>query len=271
MLDLAREFDATALRRLGKRLFEVVCPDAADEAEGRRLAEEEERARRLAFVALRDNGDGTTEGRFRLPTLHAQLLKKALEALTSPRRMGQGRIDPVTDKPLPHSTLLGHGLMELLERHLDLESMPATGGSPFTMVVTISLESLRSALAAAGIDTGDRISAGEARRLACQAGIIPMVLGGDSVPLDLGRAQRLFSKHQRLALHHQHRGCAAINCDRPPDWTDAHHEHAWAAGGRTDLKHGIPLCPPHHHLADHPESWDMHRVPGGGVRFSRRE
>ena len=34
LLDLAGEFDAAMLRRLGKRLFEVVCPEAADQAEG---------------------------------------------------------------------------------------------------------------------------------------------------------------------------------------------------------------------------------------------
>ena len=74
----------------------MVCPDAADEAEGRRLAQEEERARRLAFLTMRDNSDGTTDGRFRLPTLHAQVLRKALEALTSPRRLDLQDYDGVT-------------------------------------------------------------------------------------------------------------------------------------------------------------------------------
>ena len=49
MLDLAREFDAPTLRKLGKRLFEVVCPEAADEAEGRKLEKEEAKARRKRF------------------------------------------------------------------------------------------------------------------------------------------------------------------------------------------------------------------------------
>ncbi len=69
--------------QLGKRLFEVVCPEAADAAEGTRLAKEEAKARALAHFSVRDHGDGTSEGRFKLPTLHADLLKKALEALTS--------------------------------------------------------------------------------------------------------------------------------------------------------------------------------------------
>jgi hypothetical protein len=271
LLELAAEFDATTLRRLGKRLFEVVCPEAADKAEGDRLANEEERARRLAMLSMRDNGDGTVDGRFRLPTLHAELLKKTLEALTSPRRLGQGRLDPKTGKKLDYRTLLGHGFMELLESHLALDKLPSQGGSPFTLVVTIGLDALLSGIGAATLDTGARISAGEARRLACQAGILPMVLNGDSVPLDLGREQRLYDKNQRIALAHLHGGCAETSCDRPPAWTEAHHTQPWAKGGRTDLADGLPLCPPHHHMADHPESWDMHRLPNGGVRFSRRQ
>src|SRR3954453_7110367 len=50
LLDLAGRFDARTLARLGKRLFEVVvCPEAAEAAEGRILAGEEDRARRLAY------------------------------------------------------------------------------------------------------------------------------------------------------------------------------------------------------------------------------
>jgi hypothetical protein len=271
LLDLAGRFDAAALRRLGKRLFEVVCPEAADRAEGERLAREEERARRLAALSMHDNGDGTVEGRFKLPVLHAELLKKALQALTSPRRLGDHRLDPRTGRQFDHRTLMGYGLMDLLERHLAVDTLPAQNGSPFTVVVTVGLDHLLTGLGVATLDSGERVSAGEARRLACRAGIIPMVLDGDSVPLDLGRERRLFSKAQRIALAHRHDGCAAANCDRPPAWTEAHHLDPWHQGGRTDLRRGLPLCPPHHHMADHPEAWDMQRMPHGGVRFSRRQ
>jgi len=270
LLALAGQHDAVALRRLAKRLFEVVCPGSADETEGRLLAAEEARARRIAYLRLRDNGDGTTEGWFRLPTMHASLLRKALEALTSPRRLGEGRIDPESGRKLTAATLLGHGLMDLIENHLDVGSLPGTAGSPFTVVVTISLDTLRTGLGVAALDTGARISAGEARRMACKAGIIPMVLGGESVPLDLGRERRLFSKHQRIAHQQQYDGCAAANCDRPPAWTESHHLDPWHQGGRTDVRRGIPLCPPHHHMADHPQAWNLRRLPDGSVRFSRR-
>jgi hypothetical protein len=271
LLDLAERFDAGQLRRLGKRLFEVVCPEAADKAEGEALAKEEERARRSASLTMRDNGDGTVEGRFKLPTLHAALLKKALEALTSPRRLGEGRIDPKTGKKIPYEVLLGQGFMELLENHLNPAGLPSQGGSPFTLVITMGIEALMTGIGVATLETGERISAGEARRLACRAGIIPMVLDGESVVLDMGREQRLFDRYQRIAMAQQYGGCAAESCDRPPSWTEAHHRHPWHQGGRTDLEDGLPLCPPHHHMADHPDRWDMRTMPSGRVRFSRRQ
>jgi hypothetical protein len=270
LLELAVRFDAATLRGFGKRLFEVVCPEAADQAEGGRLAAEEERARRTASLSMHDNGDGTTEGRFRLPSLHAGVLQKAVQALTAPRRIGQGRIDPATGKKLPAPVLAGQGLMELLEKHLNLDTMPSVNGSVFTVVVTIPLEFLCSGLGVAVCEVGVRVSAGEIRRLSCEAAIIPMVLGGDSVPLDLGREQRLFSKGQKIAINQVFGGCAAHNCDRPPAWVEYHHRKPWAHGGKTNLDDGIPLCPPHHHMADHPESWTMHTLPTGKVRFHRR-
>jgi hypothetical protein len=269
MVEQAQAFDAPTLRQLGKRLFEVVCPEAADAAEGKKLEQEEARARVSASFSVRDHGDGTSHGSFKLPTLHADLLKKALEALTSPRRLGEGRLDPVTGKKLPHATLLGHGLIDLVENHLS--DLPSVHGSPFTLVVTLGYDALCSGLGVALTDTGHRISAAEARRLACKAGIIPMVLDGASVPLDVGREQRLFDRYQKIAINHRYHGCAAHNCDRPPAWMEYHHEDPWHQGGHTDAKRGISFCPPHHHMADHPQTYDMTRLPNGKIRFTRRQ
>lgn len=268
LVDQAKAFDAPTLRQLGKRLFEVVCPEAADAAEGKKLEKEEARARALAHFSVRHNGDGTSQGRFKLPTLHANLLKKALEALTSPRRLGEGRLDPATGKKLPHGTLLGHGLIDLVENHLS--ELPSVNGSPFTLVVTIGIDALLSGLGVATVDTGHRISAGEARRLACKAGIIPMVLNGASMPLDLGREQRLFDRYQKIAINHRYQGCAADSCDRPPAWMEYHHEDPWHQGGATDAGKGISFCAPHHRMADHPQTYDTTRLPNGKIRFTRR-
>ncbi|HEX4977765.1 MAG TPA: DUF222 domain-containing protein [Nocardioides sp.] len=270
LVDLAARFDAPTLKQLAKRLVEVVCPEAADAAEGKKLDAEEQAARKKAYVSIKDHGDGTSTGVFKIPTLHADLFRKVLDELTSPGKLGDERIDPETGRPLSTSTLRGRGFLILLENHLDLNTLPGSAGSPFTLVVSVQLDVLETGIGVAAVETGHRISAGEARRLACKAGIIPMVLDGASMPLDLGRERRLFSKHQKIALDHQYQGCAAETCDLPPSRVEYHHTHPWHRGGRTDLKDGLPFCPPHHHMADHPEQWDMRRLATGAIRFTRR-
>ena len=122
----------------------------------------------------------------------------------------------------------------------------------------------------ATLDNGDRISPGEARRLACQAGIIPAVLGGRSEVLDLGRTQRLFNTPQRKAMGIRDGGCRTEGCTVPASWCEAHHaEESWARGGRTDLKDGALLCNRHHHHAHDPR-YQTTRLPNGDFRFQRR-
>ena len=91
------------------------------------------------------------------------------------------------------------------------------------------------------------------------------------MPLDVGRERRLFTRYQKIAIDQRHHGCAAVNCDRPPSWCEYHHPHPWAHGGGTDARTGIPLSPPHHHMADHPQAWDLTRHLDGSVRFTRRQ
>ena len=113
------------------------------------------------------------------------------------------------------------------------------------------------------------MTAGEVRRLACNAHILPAVLGGKSEVLDLGRALRLFSAAQRKALRLRDRRCRTEGCTVPATWCEAHHLRLWAAGGPTDLANGILLCSHHHHRA-HDTRYAADRLPNGDVRFVRR-
>lgn len=99
-------------------------------------------------------------------------------------------------------------------RHAD--RLPDAGGVTATVVVTMPLDTLLGADRVATLDTGDRIAAGEARRLACEAGLMPAVLGGASQVLDLGRARRFHSGRQRIAIALGDRTCTAEGCDWPP-------------------------------------------------------
>ena len=82
--------------------------------------------------------------------------------------------------------------------------------------------------------------------MACDASIIPAVLGTRSEQLDLGRTVRLATPKLFLALCLRDRGCTFPGCSRPPGWCDAHHGVHWCDGGPTDLSNMALLCPRHH-------------------------
>lgn len=278
LLGEAVRFDADQLRRLGAHLLEVVDPDAAEAELARKVQAEEDAGAATTRLELRDDGQGTTRGWFALPTRHAAMFRTALQAeanpqLSDPVRRRRTVTDPETGEESTltrHSAdVLGEAFCRLLE-HLDPARHPSSGGLNASVFVTMTLETLVGGVAPATLDTGDRISAGEARRMACQAGVIPTVLGTRSQVLDLGRTARLFSRPQRaaLAIRQSHR-CAAEGCDRPTAWCDAHHLVGWAAGGPTDLDSGVLICPRHHTLVHHPDHHTQ-RLPDGSLRITRR-
>ena len=144
----------------------------------------------------------------------------------------------------------GAAFVELLE-HLPTDRL--NGKVAATVVVTIDHEQLRESLGAAHLDTGHDLSASEARRLACSAGFLPAVLGGTSLPLDLGRSNRFFTEAQRVALATTYDECAAEGCDRPYAWSELHHEDPWSRGrcdrprpGRAALRLPPPARPRPH-------------------------
>jgi hypothetical protein len=144
--------------------------------------------------------------------------------------------------------------VELLE-HLPTDHL--TGKVAATVVVTLDYDKLRAAIGAAHLDTGTELSASEVRRLACNAGIVPTVLGGASLPLDVGRSKRLYTEAQRVALATAYHECAAEACDRPMAWCEVHHEDPWSNDGPTDLALAVPLCWWHHRRL-HDPTFDHH-------------
>lgn len=277
LLDKAAEQDARALRVLGRRVLEVVAPAAADAEEARRLQAEEKEARATASFTMVDDGHGKGHGRFTIPTLHAEMLRKHLLALTMTFRTEDGS-DPGGDQPAkPQATSqtkqltrhrLGLAFMDYIETRPE-DTVPSAGGVPATVVVTMELETLLGGIKAASLDTGPRISPGEARRLACRAGIIPIVLGGPSVVLDAGRKRRFHSQTQRIAMGIRDGGCTAAGCDAPPGLTQAHHDEPWSRGGGTSVAKGRLYCPRHHRLA-HDPAYLRTLDARGRVRFTRR-
>ena len=115
-----------------------------------------------------------------------------------------------------------------------------------TITVTMALETLTTGLDGAITTSGDILDASTARRLACDADLIPAVLGGPSEPLDVGRRQRLATKGLRAAVTLRDRGCTFPGCDRPPGFCEIHHLQPWWTGGPTNLTNSAMLCTTHH-------------------------
>ena len=269
LVEKAARYSPDQLRRVARRAIEVVEPDqtVVDAHENELIRSEEQAAREKCSLTLHDNGDGTTTGRFTVPALAAAMLTKIIDAMTAPRRMREpAGPDRSPDRPFDWRHRRGLALAELLE-HLPTDHLHPKSAA--TVVVTIDHTVLAGALKAAHLDTDQTLSAGEARRLACTAGILPAVLGARSLALDLGRESRLFSESQRLANGLEHATCAAAGCERPYAWCELHHRQPWAHGGKTDLKNAIPLCHRHHQWI-HDTDFNHQAMPDGSIRFSRR-
>ena len=264
LLAEAEHFDARALKRFGRRLLEVVAPDAADAHEAQLLEREERDAATATRLTMWEDGHGKVHGRFTLDTLTGAALKKALLAFAAPKH--QAASGPLGERrPTPER--LGRAFTELIHRY-PTKNLPKAGGVNATVVVTMTLDALLGGLTAARLDTGESISASLARKLACEAGIITAVLGGRSQVLDLGRTRRFHTGAQRIAKTLEQRGCTAEGCDWPPGLCHLHHPIPWSRGGGTD-NDGLLLCPRHHARAHDPTYTTTH-LPGGKVAFTRR-
>jgi hypothetical protein len=264
LVEQAQVFGPRELRNLGRGVLEHLAPEVADEAEYQRLVAEETRAQAATRLELRPRGDGSTDLHARVPDHVANRLRTYLDAYTSPRRGPLGEVDA-----LPVARRRGEAFVAFLENLPDT-GLPAHGGTTTSVMVTLDLDTLVAGVGVATTSTGDRVTAEQARRLACQARIIPVVLGRTGEVLDLGRSARLFSAAQRKAMAIRDKECTTEGCSIPAAWCEAHHwKQPWAAGGKTDLTNGKLLCSFHHHRA-HDPAWIAHHRTNGATTFHRR-
>ena len=264
LVEQAASFGPRELRHLGRGVLEHLAPEIADEAEHQRLIAEETRAQAATRLSFQPRGDGSTDLHARLPDHVANRLRTYLDAYTSPRRTPLGEVDQ-----LPVARRRGEAFAAFLENLPDT-GLPTHGGTTTSVMVTLDLDTLLTGIGVATTSTGDRVTAEQARRLACQARIIPVVLGRKGEVLDLGRSARLFSPAQRKAMAIRDRECTTDGCSIPAAWCEAHHwRQPWSQGGRTDLADGKLLCSFHHHRA-HDPAWQTHHQPNGATTFHRR-
>ncbi|RZT77066.1 HNH endonuclease [Micromonospora violae] len=257
LVEWAARFDPVALRKLGTRILDHVAPEVADAAAAAALAAEAARAARDRHVTVSEQ----TGGRLRLSgTLDAEaaaLLRAVIDPLSAPsgpddtRSEGQRRHDALAD---------------VCRLALRTGELPENGGDPAQLVVTTDYDGLARQLGAGALDIGLGLTPDTVRRLACDAAILPAVLGGTGQVLDMGRQRRLVTGPLRRALVLRDGGCAFPGCDRPPRWCAAHHIRHWADGGPTSLDNSVLLCG-HHHRHIHQSEWAVRLGHDGRPEF----
>ena len=279
LIEHAQSLLFTQLQVVANHLLEVVDPDGADAVLAVQLEAEEARALQETTFRGRKGFDGIARFSGRMPNLQFDMLSTALEAIASPRRSQVAAADgsgagaphstieagvpsPETDPTLlTYSQRLGRAFLELLE-HLPTAKLPSHGAGNATIVITVDHDKLIKGVGEATLTTGTTVSPREVRRLACNAGLLPLMLDGNSAILDLGLARRLFDRYQRIALAIRDRGCVFAGCERPAAWCEAHHIIPWSEGGPTDTANGCLLCSFHHHLI-HQGQWAVVMAPDG--------
>ena len=274
LIDQARTRTASDLTKLGAHLLERLDPDGTERRDEQALDREERAAHLGRFLSLAEDGLGGVRLTGRGTTEDAAHLKAALFALAAPDPAGQPGACGATPgsarscgvagcahdgrDPRDHGTRLWDALITMARDAAD--TLPTSHGTRPRIGITIDLQALRTGLGTGTLDTGETLSAAAIRRLACDAEILPYVLGSRSQILDVGRTSRLVTLGLWLALLVRDRHCAFPGCTRPPAACDAHHLTHWANGGPTALHNLVLLCRTHHTTL-HTTAWDVRLNP----------
>ena len=203
-----------------------------------------ERSRYLTF-SYDHHGSVAVQGlacRWPRPSRSSEII----DAYAAAQKRGLERLDPHTEYVTP-AMRRADALLAMVNHHSQESLAPTHGGDRPRIVITLPYDQLLADCWDAGLlSTGDRIDAGTARRLLCDADLMPAVLGGPSEILDVGRTQRLVTPAIRAALELRDGGCVFPGCTTPARDCEAHHIIPWRLGGPTALWNLVLLCAHHH-------------------------
>ena len=249
MLGKARELTVTRFRKA----CEHFRHQADAERFNRQQADETENCR----LKLTGGSSGPVWISGVFPAAEGAVLRTALESVAVRRGPDDDRLREVR---------LAHALVEICEHALDGGLAPRRGGVRPHLQVTTTLETLMGlpGAPAGELEYSLPISARTVQRLACDCTITRVLLGADSVVIDVGRSKRLVDGAPRKALNARDQGCRWPGCERPGSWCTPHHLVHWAAGGSTDLSNQLLLCA-RHHWRVHEGGWQIALAGDGRV------
>lgn len=293
LISEACRLDPHELRHAGTRILTHIAPEVAEQAELAALQRADARAHRNRYLTLSPIGDGGYRMHGTFDAAATAVIRAALDPLCSPKagraaaaqaaRASTGTDSEPADTATPAAAADSNtkvdpdprssgqrradALVEICRVALRTTELPANGGEPPQVIVTIPLDSLRRKIGVARTDTGETLTPVQARQIACDAQILPIVLGGAGQVLDVGRTRRLFTGPLRRALVLRDGGCAFPACDRPPRLCEGHHIRSWIDGGPTSLENGVLLCG-HHHKIVHEGFWSVRLGPDALPTFT---
>lgn len=259
----AGRMDAKQLEGAASQVLAAVAPAEADDVLERRLQAQAEDGWRRRYLRFFTEG-GCTRFEGLLPRLEGQAWIALINAhAEAARRTAIESRDPLAAQPSIEQRR-ADALISLIRSAG--KAKPVFGASSARVIVQLEYEKLvgrigadrpgprkagdRGVLSGAAQVGGCELSVGELRRLCCEAELIPVVLGGASEVLDVGRASRLVTPAIRTALVARDGGCVFPGCDLPPDACEAHHVVPWWAGGVSALTNFVLLCHSHHALVE---------------------
>jgi hypothetical protein len=234
LADWARGYRPDELAALARQLIDTLDQDGPPPDDPPQVNE-------LHLTTLAGGG-GRIKGQLDAPTFEA--LARAVRASLLPeadegKSLGERQAD---------------ALGAICEHALDDAYLPAEGGQRPHITAVLDYDRLAERARGATLEFGGYSSAAQLRRILCDSCVTPTVLGGDGVPLDLGRTRRTASPAQRAALAARDGGCAHPGCAKTPSWCSAHHVIHWVDGGPTDLDNLVLLCL-QHHIMVHQSGW----------------
>ncbi len=235
LVDHATRCDPGQLAKIAEHLLNAIDPDGAlDDRSGSEKSE-------LIFSA-RNPSTGMTGFKGRFDDLDIAMFRKAIDNLFAPRPAVDGGKDL-------RSTAQRHAqaFAQMLKLFLNNGAAPSHGGERPHITVVMNYDALTGQVTSSQLDTGWTLPAEVARMLACDAAIVPAVLGSKGEVLDIGRSTRTFSAPIRQAITLRDKGCVWADCTAPPAWCDVHHVEYWTRDfGRTSFDNGVLLCGFHH-------------------------